>query len=654
LNGAPRARYDPGVYPKRARRVSGAGSSSGASPPELPMKSTRLVFAAVVLALSATLHAQTPPAGFADEVVWSGLSVPTGMAFLPDGRLICCEQFSAAMKIRSTTGSVGTMGTVPGVSTGSERGLLSICADPLFPTRPYIYTWYSRTSPQNMVLSMWTASGAGLSDPTSSAVTLANQYVIIGDAPDSAFNHNGGTIRFGPDGYLYLSIGDDASSCQAQNLDVLQGCMLRLDVSTLPGAGVGPPAKSVLIPPGGNPWNTGSDNRKLHFAIGLRNPFRFHIDAPTGEFFIADVGQNTWEEISLGVPAGGENFGWPWYEGNVVYGAGAGCNGGVGSTVVNFPIATLNPPGSASIISLGRYRTTGGLFDFGPAYDGDYFYVDYYEGTVRRLDWTGAAFSAPVTWGTAGSFGGITDAALGSDGALYYCKAGSNQIRRIKSTANLPTCSIVSGNNQAANAGWAFFNPLKVQITQGGSPMANVAVTFAATSGNVSFPPQPIMTDANGFAEVTPTLLTTPPTNPVVTASGGGSNVVTFNATWRGLTTTYLPSVNLITSTVRHSAPFTPISMIVDAPTASPFATFPFGDVWTSIFSPLPTTFGFDWLGPPYPPAATNASNTYTLTLTNLPILGNLPLRIQAYAFDGAKTGFEVFMISNKIDVVLN
>src|SRR6185436_11356626 len=99
------------------------------------------------------------------------------------------------------------------------------------------------------------------------------RYDILTDIPDNAFNHNGGTVRFGPDGKLYISIGDDASSCQPQNLTILAGKILRLDISALPAGGGGPPAKS-LITPADNPYvGNANANAKLVGYWGLRNPF---------------------------------------------------------------------------------------------------------------------------------------------------------------------------------------------------------------------------------------------------------------------------------------------------------------------------------------------------------------------------------------------
>ena len=128
-----------------------------------------------------------------------------------------------------------------------------------------------------MWLAMFTVTGTS-SNPTSTNLTLGAQYNIVTDVPDNAGNHNGGALRFGLDGKLYLSIGDDAGGCTAQNMSSALGCVWRIDVSSLPGVGAGPPAKSTLIP-AGNPYAGPTDNARLVWCHGLRNPFRFHIDS---------------------------------------------------------------------------------------------------------------------------------------------------------------------------------------------------------------------------------------------------------------------------------------------------------------------------------------------------------------------------------------
>ena len=219
------------------------------------------------------IAAQSVPTGFIVEtLVGSGLSGPHDFCFLPDGRILIAER-SGGVKIYAG-GSTAAVGTVPSVETGSERGLLSVCADPGFATNGWVYVWYSRNSDAFMHLDRYTCTG-DLANPASTNLTFSTttRRVIIDAAPDSAFNHNGGTLRFGPDGMLYLSIGDDASSCQAQNQASLQGMLLRMDVSGL-GAGSGTTAPAAsLLDPGDNPLSmTYGDFRDLMLAFGCGTP----------------------------------------------------------------------------------------------------------------------------------------------------------------------------------------------------------------------------------------------------------------------------------------------------------------------------------------------------------------------------------------------
>src|SRR5262249_11931446 len=154
-------------------------------------------------------------------------------------------------------------------------------------------------------IAMFTASG-DLSSPASSNLALGSRFNIITDIPDNASNHNGGTLRFGPDGMLYASMGEDGDPCGAQDSTRFKGVILRLDVSALPQPGSGPPAKSLIRPATGNPFPATNANAGLTYCYGLRNPFRFHIDAASGRLYIADVGEGTWEEVDEAI--GGENF----------------------------------------------------------------------------------------------------------------------------------------------------------------------------------------------------------------------------------------------------------------------------------------------------------------------------------------------------------
>ena len=214
-----------------------------------------LVTLCLGLALLVPLPAQLLPDGFIVETFASGLSVPVSLAFLPDGRIVVAEQFSGNVKVLAG-GSSAVVGTAPGVSPGGESGLLGIAVDPQWPLRPYLYAHYSHTS-GDLRIAMLTVTG-DLSNPQSTNLSGSAWYTVLDALPDLAPLHNGGTLRFGPDGTLYVSLGDDSIPCAAQDINLLQGKILRLDVSALPGGGAGPPPRSLLVPPGNPRWRHSS------------------------------------------------------------------------------------------------------------------------------------------------------------------------------------------------------------------------------------------------------------------------------------------------------------------------------------------------------------------------------------------------------------
>jgi glucose/arabinose dehydrogenase len=263
----------------------------------------------------------------------------------------------------------------------------------------------------------------------------ASRYDLVTSIPDNANNHNGGTVRFGPDGMLYVSLGEDAQPCAAQDTSSLRGVILRLDVTRLPEGPGGPPP-AALITPAGNPFPNGSLNARVIWAYGLRNPFRFHIDPVTGALFIADVGQDTWEEADF-APQAGMNFGWPIREGNAAYNAACPAVG-----ALTAPILTFDHDEGSSVMSAGVYRrppTSRNGFPLG--YEGDYFCSDYYTGFMWRMKRTGTAWAvAPAVpgqpssthWGS--GFETVSDYLVGADGALWYCSQSGGQVRRVVST----------------------------------------------------------------------------------------------------------------------------------------------------------------------------------------------------------------------------
>jgi hypothetical protein len=243
----------------------------------------------------------------------------------------------------------------------------------------------------------------------------------------------------GPDGHLYASLGDDGTGCGAQDLSVLAGKILRFDIRGIPD-GAGGPAPYALITAPGNPYAASPDSAaRLVWVLGLRNPFRFHIDPATGDLFVADVGQNTWEEFTR-FGAGGGNGGWPWREGPSSY---ASCGGPAPSTIA--PIAYYDHGDGAAIVSGGVYRrpASGGA-RFPAEYDGNAFYIDYYTGFMRRLAGSGANWSPalpvegqpnPDDWAT--GLRNVSDLLPLPDGSLVYVRQSVNfaamtgEIRRI-------------------------------------------------------------------------------------------------------------------------------------------------------------------------------------------------------------------------------
>jgi glucose/arabinose dehydrogenase len=211
--------------------------------------------------------------------------------------------------------------------SGNEQGLLGLAFHPAFSSNRQFYVYYTRdpgAPADRSVVAMYQASVA---DPNIADST----EVVIMEFEQNAANHNGGDLHFGQDGYLYIATGDgggrDDQYSNAQNLDTLKGAILRIDVDGAPpGSGeLCGLVANYAIPPG-NPFTGPNDgcDEILHF--GLRNPWRFSFDAKTEDMYIADVGQNAWEEVNLVQPgAAGKNFGWSCREGFHPFPAGDDC-----------------------------------------------------------------------------------------------------------------------------------------------------------------------------------------------------------------------------------------------------------------------------------------------------------------------------------------
>lgn len=257
------------------------------------------------------------------------------------------------------------------VSTQSERGLLGIAFAPDFSRSGSVYLHYSDTDGNTRLdrLVVDARSDLPVSEPELQELLSAVQ-------PFS--NHNGGMIEFGPDGYLYVALGDGGSGGDpqgnGQNAGTLLGSMLRVDVRAPDGDYV---AQEYSIP-ADNPFADGNGGLPEIWAIGLRNPWRFSFDRLTGDMWIGDVGQNAWEEIDLvradedGLPAG-LNFGWSAYEGTHPYPSGSTPSAG------DFTQPVIEYDHSAGNSVTGGYVYRG---DDHPDLQGIYFYGDFGSGRI--------------------------------------------------------------------------------------------------------------------------------------------------------------------------------------------------------------------------------------------------------------------------------
>ena len=264
-----------------------------------------------------------------------------------------------------------------GSQTGSdERGLLGVAFHPDYSTTGRFFVMYTPVAggdANREIIAEYRRSA----DPDVAEPTEVRRLVVL---EPTAANHNGGMLEFGYDGYLYASTGDGGGTggVASQNLLSLNGKILRLDVDG-ETAGFAAP---------GNPYSA-PDGLPQIWSYGLRNPWRFAIDRLTGDIYIADVGQNTVEEVDVQAASstGGENYGWVAYEGLDVYSAGD-----LGSVPMHAEPVVTYRHGSADDIIRGGCSVTGGRVYRGteiPQLDGLYFFGDWCSDDVAALRWCG-------------------------------------------------------------------------------------------------------------------------------------------------------------------------------------------------------------------------------------------------------------------------
>jgi glucose/arabinose dehydrogenase len=360
----------PGVFFGSASAKPAAAKPSAAWP--------QIQFAQVAAGLQAPVHLTHAGDGSGRLFI----TEQVGRIRIYTDRLLSTPFLDITAKVRS-----------PFSNGGSEEGLLSAAFPPDFAEQGYFYVYYTNGAGNNRVSRFHISADPNVVDPDS------EELILLLEHPTHA-NHNGGQLAFGPDGYLYVGTGDGGGGgdpqSNAQNPGSLLGKLLRIDVagSPDPDPTPQPPAAfstffpllfpgsrpalveaSYSIPPD-NPFSGEPGYRDEIWALGLRNPWRFSFDRQTGDLYLGDVGQGSWEEVDFQAAAssGGENYGWDILEGVTCFGSSSCDNSG------------FTPPVHVySTRSQGSCAVTGGFVYRGQAYpgmQGIYFFGDYCNGKV--------------------------------------------------------------------------------------------------------------------------------------------------------------------------------------------------------------------------------------------------------------------------------
>lgn len=361
------------------------------------------LLASLFLLCAPGLASANPPAGFQNRTPLINLVDPTCVAFLPDGRMLVALRAGTVLVAQSGATQVDPtplLNLPTPASVAGERGMVGLAIDPNFSANGFFYVFYTSASPLVDRVSRFTAVGA--------VAAPSSELVLWQDIEPADLYHHGGGVAFGPDGKLYISVGDfDRNPSAAMDLTSYRGKILRLN-----------PNGSI---PTDNPFFDGAGpNLDPIWARGLRNPYRFTFDSASGRMFINDVGSNndqtSIEEVNIG--AAGANYGWPTFE-------GPANSPGLTDPIFDY---VHNGSGAALAGSL-LYRGT----QFPASYRGVYFYTDYVRQWIRFLtfDSGGNVTSdnpfepADGQIGTTYTNGTIVDLKQAPDGSLYYVDFGN-------------------------------------------------------------------------------------------------------------------------------------------------------------------------------------------------------------------------------------
>ena len=379
------------------------------------MRSTSMLIFLVVAAFGngcdSDMQEPELPAELRVETVATGLSSPVYLTSpANDQRLFVVEQAGRIRIIQN-----GQLVDPPfldirsRVSSGGERGLLSLAFHPNYATNGFFFVNFTDLAGDTRVERFTVAAG------TPNVANAASSKLIIGIAQPFS-NHNGGQLQFGPDGKLYIGMGDGGGSGDplqhGQDRSTLLGDLLRIDID----------AGDPYSIPSDNPYATSTQFRREIWAYGLRNPWRFSFDRTDGVIYVADVGQNQYEELNaVSAAQAGVNYGWRIMEGQHCFSPATNCT----TAGLQLPVHEYSHADGCSVT--GGYVYRGSRI---PGVVGHYFYSDYCGGFLRSFKLVNGAATDHRTWNI-GDIGSVTSFGQDASGELYMLTSNGRVSRII-------------------------------------------------------------------------------------------------------------------------------------------------------------------------------------------------------------------------------
>ncbi|NML56610.1 PQQ-dependent sugar dehydrogenase [Chryseobacterium cheonjiense] len=382
----------------------------------------------------------------------TGFTAPVEITHANDSRMFVVQQ-NGIIKIVQPDGTVNSsnfLNISSKITYGGEKGLLGLAFHPQYSTNGYFFVYYNDTSGNITVARYTRSSNPDIADATTEKIIL-NQ-------PKPFDNHNGGSIHFAPDGYLWIVTGDGGSggdpNNNGQNKNSLLGKMLRLDINS-----TGP----YNIPPD-NPF-VGTDGADEVWAYGLRNAWKFNFDTVSGNVMIADVGQGNIEEINrMPLTQAGINYGWRCYEGNNAYNT-SGC---AAQSTMTFPVAAYDHSG-------GKCSITGGYIYRGtqyPALQGKYIFADYCSTQIGILN-----NDDSITWSAAFSGNNFSTFGINNQNELFAAAVNNGKIFRIT------TSTLSTNENDLSTQIKIYPNPASKKVFIEGIKDKNTTADITNTEG---------------------------------------------------------------------------------------------------------------------------------------------------------------------------